>query len=122
MAIEQLPAAQFAVGGQSTVAKHVVGQTVDGFEEDGETKQTSGGQFKCDLTYSRRATKEITMECEDDATVTHYAIGGSVDASFVPCVAASGVWEIRNATITKTRGPIQVALSLVSLTEAITAP
>ena len=122
MAAEQLPASQFAVGGQTAVVAYVVGQTVDGFEEDGETKQTTAGQFKCEITYSRRATKELTLELSNTATATYYVSGGCVDASFIPCAAAVGVWEIRSATRTNTRGPVQVALSLVSLTEAITAP
>jgi hypothetical protein len=120
---EQLPASQFAVGGQSAVVGHIVGQTVDSFEEDTETKTTTAGQFKCEITYSRRATKSFTMELANTgATAADYVEGGCVDAAFAPCLPAVGVWEIRSATVVKTRGPVQVSLNLVSLTESIAAP
>jgi hypothetical protein len=32
------------------------------------------------------------------------------------------VWEIRSVSVTNTRGPVQVSLNLVSLTESIAAP
>ena len=120
---EQLPASQFAVGGQSAVVGHIVGPTVDCFEEDNDTKQTSGGQFKCEITYSRRATKQFTMELADTgATAADYVEGGCVDAAFAPCLPAVGVWEIRSVSVVNTRGPVQVSLNLVSLTESIAAP
>jgi len=120
---EQLPASQFAVGGQSAVVGHIVGQTVDSFEEDTETKQTSGGQFKCEITYSRRATKQFTMElAATGATAADYVEGGCVDANFAPCLPAVGVWEIRSASVKKARGAHLIELSLVSLTESIAAP
>ena len=118
----QLPASQFAVGGQDTVTTYIVGTVVDGFEEDSEVKNTTDGQFKCDITYSRRATKDLTLELSNTASATAYVDGGSVDASFVPCAAAVGVWEIRGVTRTNTRGPTQVSLQLVGLTELIAAP
>jgi hypothetical protein len=118
----QLPAAQFAVGGQPTVAGHIVISSASGFEEDSEVKQTSGGQFKCDITYSRRATLDLTLELANTADPTDYVKGIALDASYVPCAAASGVWEVRNVTRTNTRGPVQLSLQLVSLTESIAAP
>jgi hypothetical protein len=116
----QLPASQFAVGGQETLADHIVVSSVKGFEEDTEDKQTAAGQFKCNITYSRRATLDLTIELGDEADPKDYAKGGAVDAEYLPCLPAVGVWEIRNVTRTNTRGPIQLSLQLVSLTESIT--
>jgi hypothetical protein len=119
---EQLPASQFAVGGQPTVAAHIVVSAAYGFEEDSEVKQTSGGQFKCDITYSRRATLDLTLELSNTADPTDYVKGIALDASFVPTTAALGVWEVRNVTRTNTRGPVQLSLQLVNLTDLIDAP
>lgn len=122
MAIEQLPSANaFAVGGTTSVANHVVGQEVDGFEESGESKMNAAGQHLVDIVYSRRATKSLTLELANGGSAALYVSGGSVDASFSPS-GTPKVWEIRSATVTKTRGPTQIALELVSLTESITAP
>jgi hypothetical protein len=118
----QLPASQFAVGGQETLTKHIVISSVKGFEEDSEDKQTTGGQFKSNITYSRRATLDLTIELGNTAEPKDYVKGGAVDASYLPCLPAVGVWEIRNVTVTKTRGPIQLSLQLVSLTDLIAAP
>ena len=118
----QLPARQFAVGGQVAVTAHVVISSVQGFEEDSEVKQTAGGQFKSDITYSRRATLDITLELGNTATATDYFVGGGVDDNYDPIAAASATWEIRSVTRTNTRGPVQLSLQLVSLTDLIAAP
>lgn len=122
MAQEQLPAAQFTVGGQTAIAGFVVGQEVDGFEEDSEAKQTATGAHKCDITYSRRKTKSLTLELAagvDSATLnTLYMEGGGLDETFL---AVGEVWEIRSAQRVNTRGPVQINLELVSLTDSITA-
>jgi hypothetical protein len=118
MAQEQLPAAQYTVGGQETVADHVVISQTDGFEEDGEAKKTAAGQHKCDLTYSRRATRSLVLELAFGADPTTYMEGGGLDASYVP---GGEVWEIRSVSRVNTRGPVQLNLELVSLTDTITA-
>lgn len=120
MAAEQLPIANaYTIGGQSTVANHVVGQEVDGFVEDGEEKKNAAGQHQCDITYSRRKTKSLTLELGSGATVTDYCKGGHVDASFV--AGGTAAWEITSVQRVNTRGPVQLNLELVSLTEDITA-
>lgn len=122
MAAEQLPIANaYTVGGQSTVAKHVVVTESDGFIEDGESKKNAAGQHHCDITYSRRKTKSLTLELADGATVTDYCIGGHVDASFV-ANGTPAAWEIASVQRVMTRGPVQLNLELISLTEDITSP
>lgn len=121
MAAEQLPsAAAYAVGGQSAVANHVVGQEVDGFIEDGESKQLASGQHACDIVYSRRKTKSLTLELGNGATATDYMAGGHVDATFAP--GGTAAWEIASVQRVNTRGPVQLNLELISITEDITAP
>jgi hypothetical protein len=118
MAQTQLPAAQFVVGGQTALTGLQVPSETTGFEEDAEDKQTQAGQFKANITYSRRATKSLTLECESSFDTSIYTDGGGLDATLL---ATGTVWEIRSATVTNTRGPVQVALELVSLTDTITA-
>jgi hypothetical protein len=110
----------YATGGQSTVALHIVVSEVDGFEEDGEARQNADGTHSSDITYSRRATKTLTLELAHTASPTAYMAGGHVDATY----NAGGVaaWEIRSVQRINTRGPVQLQLELVSLTESIAAP
>ena len=120
MAAEQLPVANaYTIGGQSTVANMVVGQEVDGFVEDGESKQLASGQHACDIVYSRRKTKSLTLEITS-GDATGYAVGGALDATFA--TGGTAAWEIASVNVVKTRGPLQLNLELVSLTEDITAP
>ena len=120
MATEQLPASQFTVGGQETVAGHKVISQNDGFEEDGETKTTTAGAHKCDITYSRRATRSLVLELVHGTAPTTYMVGGAVDVTYVPDNTVAPVWEIRNVSQVDTRGPIQLNLELVSLTDTMT--
>jgi len=117
---EQLGTA-YKTGGQSTVADHIVVSERDGFEEDGEAKQLATGQHSTDITYSRRKTKSLTLELLTAADATDYIEGGHTDASYV-AGGSPAAWEIRSARVVKTRGPVQVELELVSLTEDIAAP
>ncbi len=119
MAQEQLPAEQYAVGGQTEIANYVVISEVDGFEEDTEAKQTAAGQHKCDITYSRRATKSLTLELLAAADATDYVSGGGLDATYG--TDGDKVWEIRSVQRVNTRGPIQLQLELVSLVDTIAA-
>lgn len=121
MAAEQLPStAGLTPGGQSAVANHVVGTEVDGFVEEGESIQTAAGQHLADLTYSRRKTKAFTLELGNGADATLYMEGGSVDATYAP--GGTAAWKIRSVQRINTRGPVQLSLELISLTEDITAP
>jgi len=118
---EQLPIANAReVAGQVAVANHIVLTEVDGFEEDTEARQAANGRHSVDITYSRRKTKTLTMELAHGGDPTLYQEGGHVTASYVPGTPAA--WEIRSAQRINTRGPVQIALELVSLTESIPAP
>jgi hypothetical protein len=118
---EFLPAANtFTVGGQSTISGYIVINEVDGFVEDGESKTTALGQHYCDITYSRRKTKVVTLELAHGTTQTPYMKGGHVDATFGDLGTAA--WEIRNVSKQNTRGATQLTLDLISITEDITAP
>lgn len=120
MPAEQLPsAAAYTVGGQSTIADHIVVSEVDGFTEDGETKMLATGQFGCDIVYSRRKTKTVVLELLTGASQTGYLEGGHVDATFAP--GGTAAWEIKSVQRVNTRGPVQITLELVSITEDITA-
>lgn len=107
MATEQIPATQFQVGGQQVVTGWVVVSSVFGFEEDAEDKQTTAGQFKSKLTYSRRRTLQLTLEAENATTVTTWDTGGSYTHDAV-------LYIIRNVQRMNTRGPVQVTLDLIS--------
>jgi hypothetical protein len=119
MAAEQLPASQFTVNGQTAIAGFVVVQEVDGFEEDTESKQTASGAHKADITYSRRKTKSLTLEVTSAAVAGLYIEGGGLNADYL--ASDNPVWEIRSASRTNTRGPIQIQLELVALVDTITA-
>lgn len=116
---EQYPIEQYAVGGQSAIDDLIVLEEVDGFEETPETHNTTAGQFKCDLVFSRRKTKSVSVELANTATVTDYVKGGYVSALFVPSTPSLGVWEIRGVTQTRTRGATQLSLELVSMAEEV---
>jgi len=118
MAQDQLPATQFVVGGQPTITNVTVVSSTTGFEEDSEDKATQAGQFKTNITYSRRATLSLTLEVEDGFDTDIYKDGGGLDATYA---AVGTAWEIRSSQVTATRGPTQVQLELVSLTDTITA-
>jgi len=126
MATEQLPAAQFTVGGQVEAANYQVISSEYGIAEDGEAKKNAAGQHKCDITYSRRQTLKITLELEAAAVPTLWMEGGSIAAdATIKFPLADGstarAWEIVSCGRTNTRGAVQVALDLISLTDLITA-
>ena len=126
MAQEQLPASQYAVGGQVTASKYQVLSSTYGFEEDTESKSNAAGQHKCDITYSRRQTLNVTLELEDDAVPTLWATGGSIaNNATIAFPLADGstasAWEIRSVSRVHTRGPTQITLDLISTTDLITA-
>lgn len=123
MAVEQLPADQYVVGGQLTVAGWVLPENSYGIEEDGETKQDAAGVFKSELTYSRRQTLSVTLECTAAGTQADYSKGGTIlSGVFVNSQGGPTAWKIRNVTDTRTRGPRVVTLDLIALTEGISAP
>ena len=120
MSAEQLPVASgFELDGQTEIAGFVVVSETDGFEEDGETKQNANGSFKCDITYSRRKTKELTLDVTSESVLELYVVGGGLDADFLG--NTTPVWEIVSCTRTNTRGPVQIQVSLKALTDSIPA-
>ena len=122
MAVEQLPASQYVVGGQLTLGGWVLPENSYGIEEDGETKQTAAGAFKCELTYSRRQTLSVTLEAATVVAEEAYSKGGTIaSAVFANSQGGATAWKIRNVTDTRTRGPVVVTLDLIALTEGISA-
>ena len=120
---QQLPSALYAVGGQLTLSGWVLPQNAYGFEEDSEVKTEASGIFKADITYSRRQTLSVTLEALAAATVSTYQTGGSVASGVFTLADGSTetAWKIRSATLTRTRGPVQVELDLIQLGDLITA-
>ena len=122
MAVEQLPAAQYVIGGQQTLAGWVLPENSYGIEEDGETKQDADGGFKAEITYSRRQTLSVTLEAEHGTTATVYSKGGTIASGaggFADSAGGAMGWKIRNVTETRTRGPVQVTLDLIALTDEL---
>lgn len=120
MATEQLPASQFVVGGQPTLAGWTLPSAQYGFEEDSEPKTNSNGRFKCKLTYSRRSTLSVTIEADDGTTLTTYQTGGGIlSGVFTDGAGNATAWKIRSAVLTKTRGPSSVALDLIAQTDLL---
>ena len=115
---EQLPADQYALGGQPTITGYVVVRADFGFEEDSEDKQGSGGRHKAKITYSRRKTANVELEALGTATTqADYVKGGAVAANYTP--GGTAAWKIRNVTFGTTRGVQTVMLDLISLTDEI---
>ncbi len=120
MATEQLPTAVYAIGGQPTVSGWVLPQAQYGIEEDTEAKQNSNGRFNAKITYSRRPTLQVTLEAEHGTTLTAYQDGGQIASGVLADAAGTETaWKIRNATLTKTRGPAQVELDLIAQTDLL---
>ncbi len=120
MATEQLPTAVYAIGGQPTVSGWVLPQAQYGFEEDSEVKTNSNGRFNAKIAYSRRPTLQVTLEAEHGTTLTTYQTGGAIAGGvFADGGGNATAWKIRNATLTKTRGPAQVELDLIAQTDLL---
>lgn len=119
MAAEQLPADQYAVGGQPTVTNYEVISVTHGFEEVSENHTTPAGAHNAKVATSRRKTLQLELEAKDGATP--HAFKGALDASFVPtAVALDQVWKVRSATGGRTRGVRTVSLDVIALTDLIT--
>ena len=120
MAVEQLPASQYVVGGQLILTGWVLPENSYGIEEDGETKQTAAGAFKCEITYSRRQTLSVTLEATTAEEPGVYSKGGEIASGvFANSQGGATGWKIRDVAETRTRGPVQVTLDLIALTEGI---
>jgi len=118
MATLQIPAEQYVIGGQQTLAGWVLPQQQYGFEEDADQHKDGAGAFDCKITYSRRQTLSVTLEAEASTVTTTYAAGGQIASGiFTDGNGAATAWKIRSAPTTKTRGPVQVTLDLVSQTD-----
>lgn len=120
---QQLPTAVYQVGGQLTKSGWVITENSYGFEEDSEVKTKADGTFNADITYSRRQTLQVTLEALDAADVDEFQVGGQVDSGVFPLADGStaSAWKINDATLTKTRGPVQVELDLIQLGDMITS-
>lgn len=120
MATEQLPASQFVVGGQPTLTGWTLPQAQYGFEEDSENKTTAAGRFLTKITYSRRATLNVTIEAESGTTLTTYEAGGAIASGvFTDGAGNATAWKIRSANRTKTRGVTQIELDLIAQTDLL---
>lgn len=118
MATSQLPSAAYVIGGQPTVSGWKLPDAQYGFDEDAETKTTAAGQFQTDIVYSRRQTLRVTLEALTGGTLTTYAKGGQISSGvFADGGGIATAWKIRSASMRKTRGPVQVELDLISLTD-----
>ncbi len=112
---EQLPASQYVIGGQLTLAGYVLPQNQYGIEEDADqNKQDEHGRFKCKITYSRRQTLNVTLEVLSGTTPTYQDGGEIASGVFATADGTATAWKIRNATLTKTRGPQELTLDLIS--------
>lgn len=118
MATEQLPAGIYVIGGQPTVAGYQLPQAQYGFEEDQELKYDGKGRFKAKLTYSRRPTLSVTLEVTT-GTPTYQNGGQIASGVFTDGAGNATAWKIRNATLTKTRGPQVVELDLIAQTDLL---
>ena len=118
MATTQLPASQYVVGGQPTLNGYILPQAQYGLDEDAETKQDEDGRFKCKIAYSRRPTLSVTLEVTSGTPA--YQSGGEIASGvFTDGAGNATAWKIRNATLTKTRGPQVVSLDLIAQTDLL---
>ena len=121
MAVEQLPATTYVVGGQPTVAGYILPEAQYGFEEQAETKYTAAGKFNAKLTFSRRATLKVTLELLTGTGETTYMSGGQISSGvFATGAGVATAWEIKSASKRNTRGPVVVDLDLIALSDIIT--
>jgi len=118
MATEQTPASQYVIAGQLTLSGYVIPQNAYGVEEDFEYKYDEDGRFKCKIVYSRRSTLNVSMEVTT-GTPTYQNGGEIASGVFVDGAGTATAWKIRNATLTKTRGPQMVELDLISQTDLL---
>lgn len=116
---EQLPAATFVVGGLPTLSGWQLPSAQYSFEEDTETKTTPLGQWKADITYSRRQTLKVTLEALTGASLATYVAGGTIASGvFTKADGATAVgWKIKSATLSKSKGVTGVDMDLVALAD-----
>ena len=116
---EQLPAATFIVGGIPTLSGWQIISAQYGFEDDGETKTTPLGQWKADITYSRRQTLKLNMEALTGATVHTYVAGGTIASGvFTKADGSTAVgWKIKSSTLSRSGKVTIVDLDLIALAD-----
>ncbi len=121
MATEQLPASQYVIGGQLTLTGYILPTHQYGIVEDTETKYTAAGQFKAEITYSRRQTLNVTLEAaHGNATVSVYTKGGTIASGvFADSQGTATAWKINNVTEARARGVPVITLDLVALTDML---
>jgi hypothetical protein len=120
MATEQLATAVYKIAGQPALAgdlagKYEVIEATYGFEEDSEVKQKQTGQFGADITYSRRETCQLELEALHDTDSEALIVAGELASGILPRADGStaSAWNIRSATLNKTRGVQSVSLDLI---------
>jgi hypothetical protein len=119
---EQLPANTFAVGGLQTISGWQLPAEQYGIVEDSESKTTALGQWKADISYSRRPTLKVTLEMLYTATVgtvlATYCKGGTIASGVLTDAAGTATgWKIQNVSISKSRGVVQMELDLIGLAD-----
>jgi len=122
MATEQLPEATYSIAGQVTATGWEVISNTYGFEEDSEDKAGAAGQHKAKITYSRRVTLQLEMEALAAADVDAYQTGGQVASGVFTLADGSTAtaWNIRNASLGRTRGVATVSLDLIQQGDLLT--
>jgi hypothetical protein len=120
MATEQLATALYKIAGQPTLSgalenKYEVIQATYGFEEDSETKQKQSGLFNSEITYSRRETCQLELEALHETDSEGLVTGGELASGILTRADGStaSAWNIRSATLGKTRGVQTVSLDLI---------
>jgi hypothetical protein len=120
MATEQLPSALYDIGEQPTLAgawanKFEVISAVYGIEEDTETKQQGNGQFKAEITYSRRETCQLELEALHGTDATTLSQGGQLASGILTLADGStaAAWNIRSCSLSKTKGVVVVSLDVI---------
>ncbi len=104
---EQLPTNKMTIGGQEEVEDWIVRESVWGKEEDDEDVPEASGKFRTNITYSRRQTLRLTLEATGDATADEFRGIGEYEHDDV-------LYKVRDVQETRTRGPVQVTLDLIS--------
>jgi len=120
MATEQLPSALYDIAGQPTIAgayadSYEVISASYGLEEDTETKQQANGQFKAEITYSRRETCSLELEALYGVDPTTLVQSGSLASGILVLADGStaSAWNIRSATLGLTKGVKTVSLDVI---------
>jgi len=109
---DQYPTNTLAVGGQGTLTGWDVLEEGGGFEEDARPYKNPNGTHKVDIVYSRRQTKELTLQAQFGTTPATLLQGGTITYGGV-------LYRIRNFTPRSTQEPLSATLSLIAVADSI---